>query len=554
MTDVTPSSGRTGVAIDNATERMTSSGIPRKALYGPDDLARISTPERPGTAGEPPYLRGAYPLMYRTKPWRIFQLSGFGNPEDEGERIRFLLNHGETGFIMEHDRNTADHLYDVDHPEVTARREDVGLVGAVILSVDDYETVLQNIDLAHVYAHPGGGVVQHAPFTLACYWTVAGRRGIPLDVLPGTSQADFFLTYLGCITKSQVPTSAGLRFNLDTIEFCLQHLPHWVPVSIAGYNGADSGLNAYQELGAVMANAVEYLDGIAARGAVTVAEAAPAVAGVNFRTSMDLFEDVAKLRAARVMWCELLERRYGVRDPKAARMRIHALTAGSQMTYQQPLNNIARGTVMALAGVLGGTQSLGVSGYDEAVSIPSEHAHQMSVRIQQILQNEAGLTDVVDPLGGSYYVESLTKDVRERAWGFLEEILAEGGFLATLDSGWLHARALDNQDRLLNDIETGQRQVVGVNMAESDVSEFEVNGFQGRSDAWERGVERLTALRQRRDGPRHAQALRDLTTVSRGTDNIIPAMLEAVAADATVGDIGNVFRDVFGNWDCPIRF
>jgi methylmalonyl-CoA mutase N-terminal domain/subunit len=532
------------------TPDATASGIPLHPVYGPADVQDLDS----STPGVPPYRRGAYEGMYRTKPWRIFQLSGFGNPEDEGARIRFLLEHGETGFIMEHDRNTADHLYDPDHPDVLARREDVGLVGAVILSLEDYETVLEGIDIARTYAHPGGGVVQHAPFTLACYWTVANRRGIPLGRLSGTSQADFFLTYLGCIPKQQVPTAAGLRMNLDTIEFCLQHMPHWVPLSIAGYNGADSGLNAYQELGAVMANAVEYLDGVRQRGNCDLTAAATGVAGVNFRTSMDLFEDIAKLRAARVLWVRLLERRYGIAEPKAQRLRIHSLTAGSQMSYQQPLNNIIRGTIMALAGVLGGSQSLGVSGYDEAVSIPSEHAHQMSVRIQQILQHEVGLTGVIDPLGGSYYVESLTNDLIERGWCFFEEILDHGGFLATLDQGWLHSLAEANQTAALHQVAIGDRQIIGETMATSDVSQFHVNGFEGSSDAWERGMERLERLRRRRDGKRHARAMSDLETACRGKTNIIPVMMEAVAAEATLGDIGTVFRSTFGDWKSPIHF
>ena len=532
----------------------TSSGLPLKPLYGTADVARLDPTVVRSLPGEPPYLRGAYPQMYRSKPWRIFQLSGFGNPEDEGERIRFLLEHGETGFIMEHDRNTADHLYDVDHPDVVARHEDVGLVGAVIMGVQDYETVLENIDMASVYAHPGGGVVQHAPFTLACYWTVAQRRGIELGKLTGTSQADFFLTYLGCITKQQVPTGVGLRFNIDTIEFCLSHMPHWVPVSIAGYNGADSGLNAPQELAAVFANAIEYLDAVKRRGRVELAQAAAAVGGVNFRVSMDIFEDIAKLRASRLMWTELLQRRYGIDDARAARLRIHALTAGSQMTYQQPLNNIVRGTLMGLAGVLGGTQSLGVSGYDEAISVPSEHAHQMSVRIQQILQNEIGATEVVDPLGGSYFIESLTDRIREEAWGFLEQIEDQGGFLASLDSGWLHARADENQSRLMNAIDSGQRSVIGVNFAQVDDSPFTVNGFEGTSDAWERGMERLKALRRSRDQRAHRDAMTALRAACKSEDNIIPAMLDSVAANATLGDIGDVFRDTFGDWKVPIWF
>jgi methylmalonyl-CoA mutase, N-terminal domain len=532
----------------------TSSGIALKPVYHREDVAQLDREILDSEPGALPYLRGSYPLMYRSKPWRIFQLSGFGNPEDEGERIRFLLEHGETGFIMEHDRNTADHLYDVDHPDVVARREDVGLVGAVIQSVQDYETVLKGIDIGEVYAHPGGGVVQHAPFTLACYWTVAQRRGLKLSSLTGTSQADFFLTYLGCITKQQVPTAAGLRMNLDTIEFCLKYLPHWVPVSIAGYNGADSGLNASEELAAVFANAVEYLDAIQRRGDFPIAQAASAVAGVNFRVSMDIFEDICKLRAARVMWTELLERRYGVADAKATRLRIHSLTAGSQMTYQQPLNNIVRGTLMGLAGVLGGTQSLGVSGYDEAVSVPSEHAHQMSVRIQQILQNETGLTEIVDPLGGSYFIESLTQQIQSNAWDVFEQIQDQGGFLSVLDSGWLHQKAGRHQFDLFEEIESGSRAVVGLNVAEVDDSPFVVEGFQGTTDAWEQAMKRLKQLQKTRDSRKHRAAIAGLKRACDSDANIIPSMIEAVDADATLGDIGNVFRDAFGDWRVPIEF
>jgi methylmalonyl-CoA mutase N-terminal domain/subunit len=533
-------------------EAISSSGIPLQSVYTPADIAALDSQVLSARPGELPYLRGAYPGMYRTKPWRIFQLSGFGNPEDEGARIRFLLKEGETGFIMEHDRNTADHLYDVDHPDVIARREDVGLVGAVIFSARDYATVLEGVPIESVYAHPGGGVVQHAPFTLASYWTVAQRRGVPLAKLYGTGQADFFLTYLGCMTKQQIPSDAGLRLNADTIEFCIEHLPHWVPVSIAGYNGADTGLNAYQELGAVMANAVEYLDAVARRGRYSAAEIAPRVSGVNFRVSMDLFEDIAKLRAARKMWSDLLRTRYGVTDAKAARLRIHALTAGSMMTYQQPLNNVVRGTIMALAGVLGGTQSLGVSGYDEAISVPSEHAHQMSVRIQQVLANEARLTDVADPLGGSYFVESLTAELETRAWDFFESIQGHGGFVAALNSGWLHAKASENQIRLADEIETGARQVVGLNFAEGDVGSFRVEGFSGTTDAWERGMERLTELRRTRDQKRHAAALSRLRAACDSEENVMPAMMEAVAADVTIGEIGEMFREVFGEWNAPI--
>ena len=492
--------------------------------------------------------------MYRTKPWRVFQLSGHGNPEDERERILFLLSQGETGFIMEHDRNTADHLYNVDHPEVVARREDVGQTGAVIQSVRDYETILDGIDIGHYYAHPGGAVVQHAPFALGCYWTVARRRGLDLSRLSGTGQSDFFLTYLGCIPKRQIPTEAGIRLNTDIIEFCGRYLPRWVPVSIAAYNAADTGLNAYQELAALFANAAVYLDEINQRTPENLTRLAYMVGGINLRVGMDFFEDICKMRAARKMWVELLRRRYGITDPRATRLRIHIVTAGSALAYQQPLNNIARGTIMAMASVLGGTQSLGVATYDEAMSIPSEHAHQMSLRIQQIIHHETNIPAVADPLGGSHYVEALTAELENRAWEIFEEIESRGGFAAVLDEGWLHDLAAGNQLELADAVNGGDRKMVGVNAFVEDVTPWEMAGFEPVEGVWEKSMERLRSVRRERDGRAAATALRDLETACRGDGNIMPAVMEAVAAQATLGEFGDVFSEVFGDWKVPISF
>lgn len=532
----------------------TASGIPLRGWYGPEDVPSPAREAGAGPPGVPPYVRGAYPGMYRTKPWRVFQLSGHGNPEDERERILFLLSQGETGFIMEHDRNTADHLYNVDHPEVVARREDVGQTGAVIQSVRDYETILDGIDIGHYYAHPGGAVVQHAPFALGCYWTVARRRGLDLSRLSGTGQSDFFLTYLGCIPKRQVPTEAGIRLNTDIIEFCGRYLPRWVPVSIAAYNAADTGLNAYQELAALFANAAVYLDEINRRTPESLTRLAYMVGGINLRVGMDFFEDICKMRAARKMWVELLRRRYGITDPRATRLRIHIVTAGSALAYQQPLNNIARGTIMAMASVLGGTQSLGVATYDEAMSIPSEHAHQMSLRIQQIIHHETNIPAVADPLGGSHYVEALTAELETRAWEMFEEIESRGGFAAVLDEGWLHDLAAGNQLELADAVNWGDRKMVGVNAFVEDVTPWEMTGFEPVEGVWGKSMERLRLVQRERDGRAAATALRDLETACRGDGNIMPAVMEAVAAQATLGEFGDVFSEVFGDWKVPISF
>lgn len=538
---------------DPTNEVTTVSGLPVQVSYGPADVPD-GAPGVVALPGEAPFLRGAFTEGYRSKPWRIFQLSGFGNPEDEGERIRYLLEKGETGFIMEHDRMTADHLYDVDHPEVLARSEDVGLSGAVQLSARDTALVVEGIDQLKYYAHPGGAVVQHAPFALAAYWTVAKRRGVDISKLTGTGQSDFFLTYLGCITKQQIPARDGLKINCDIVDFCYKHVPKWVPVSIAGYNGADTGLNAYQELASVFACAIEHLDETIRRGNLPVEEVARSLGGVNFRVGMDFMEDIAKLRVARKMWHDLLTQRYGITDERSKKMRIHVVTAGSAMTYQEPMNNVVRGTLMALASVLGGVQSLGVSGYDEALSIPSEEAHHMSVRIQQIIMHETNLAKVVDPLGGSYYLESLSAQLEEKAWEFLAEIENEGGFVSTLDTGWLHGKATENQIALESKMVTGEREQVGVNIYTGEDDPFKVDGFQGSDDAFERALGRLHDLRRTRDSKTAVEKLKQLEDICRKGGNIMPPMLEAIEADASLGEIGSVMREVYGDWKIPINF
>jgi methylmalonyl-CoA mutase, N-terminal domain len=530
-----------------------SSGIELKPYYTAADIPEQHRQHVNVAPGEAPFHRGFHASGYRSKPWRIFQLSGFGKPEDENERIKFLLKSGETGFIMEHDRNTADHCYNVNHPEVVARREDVGLTGAVMQSVRDTAICMDGLPVDTSFGHAGGAVVQHAPFALAAYWTVAKQRGFDLSSLRGTGQSDFNLTYLGCVTKEQIPTDAGLRFNADIMEFCAEFLPRWVPVSIAGYNAADTGLTPDQELGVLFANAVAYLDEIKRRGKMSLVQAAQGCGGVSFRASIHIIEEACKMRAARLMWSQLLRERYDISDSKVSNLRIHCVTAGSKMTYQQPFNNIVRGTAMALGAILGGVQSLGVSGYDEALSIPSEHAHQMSIRIQQVLQEETGIADVTDPLGGSFYVETLTAQLIEKAWAFFESIQKQGGYLAALDSGWLHAQAGENQYQEFMKTESGEQKIIGVNCFKDDESPFEVDGFMGTDDAFDVATERLNDVLRTRHEVGAARALKQLEADCRSDKNIMPVMMDALAAEVTLGEIGDVYRDVFGNWNTPIQ-
>lgn len=534
------------------TKLETLSGIPLKNVYTRDDVSASDEREWLGLPGEPPFTRGVYPNMYRQQPWRIFELSGYGTPEDERERILYLLSQGETGFIMEIDQMTTYHMFDIDHPEVMARKEDVGLTGPPLMSLADYETVLEGIKLDEVYAHPGGAVIQFAPFAHASYFSVAQKRGIPLNKLRGTGQSDYFISYLSCPIKEQIPPRPGLRLNCDFIEFCVENVPKWVPVSIPGYNASESGINAYQEIALVLANAVEYIEEVLRRGRHTIDEFAYGIGGVNFASGRDFFEDVAKMRAARRMWYKLLSGRYGATDPKGLKMRIHVVTTGSWMTYEQPFNNIVRGALYCLAAAFAGVQSIGVSSFDEAISVPSEEAHTIAVRTQQIIQEESNITSVADPLGGSYLVERLTDEIEERAWEYLAKIEQQGGFIRTLESGWLHREAYQGMMERQNRVASGELKVVGHNCHRMDIEPHRVKAFRADPNTWQKALESIQKVRQRRDSGKVKKALDDLRQVCQSDENIMPVMMEAVQAYATVGEVGDVYRQVFDTWEAPI--
>jgi len=531
---------------------QTLSGIPLKKVYTEEDVSHLKLKEEMGRPGEPPFTRGVYSDMYRNRPWRIFQLSGYGNPEDERERILYLLKHGETGFIMEMDQMICYHLLNPDHPDVMARKEDVGLTGTPIISIKDYETILEGIPIEKTYAHPGGGIIQYAPFCHACYFSVAQKRGIPLTQLRGTGQSDYFISYLSCPLKSQIPPEAGLRLNCDFIEFCLEHVPGWVPVSIPGYNAAESGINAYQEIALVLANATAYIDEVLRRGRFGIDDFAYAIGGVNFACGRDFFEDIAKIRAARRMWYKLLSERYGCRDKRGLRMRIHVVTVGSWMTYKQPLNNIVRGTLMGLTAALAGVQSLGISGFDEAISVPSELAHLTSVRTQQILQLEPNITSVADPLGGSYFMEWLTDELEKRAWAYLEEIDKAGGFIKAIDSGWMHQEAANGMIERERKLNQGDLKWVGYNCYQMEEEPYQAKGFRSDTQVWEKAMRNLEDLRKSRYNGRVQETLAELEEACRSDQNIIPPMMKAVQAYATVGEVGELFRKVFSVWEPPI--
>lgn len=528
----------------------TVSGIPLKEIYYPEDAA-VSYEKDLGAPGSEPFTRGAYPRMYREKPWRIFQLSGYGLPEDERERIQFLLGHGETGFIMEPDLMTLYGMLELDDPDVVCRKDEVGQFGATLLSLQEYERALDGIPIESTYAHPGGATPLCSPFCHACYFSVAENRGIPLDELRGTGEADMFLTYLATPIKDPIPPEASVRLNCDFIEFCVQKAPRWIPVSIPGTNARETGLNGYQHLAVTFANAIAYIDEVLRRGRLKIDDFAYTIGGVGLCPHMDFFEDIAIFRAARRMWCTLLKERYGAKDPRSTRLRIHVNVQGSTSTYQQPLNNLIRGTVGMLAAALGGVQSAGVTAFDEAICIPSEQAHILSVRTQQVLQLETGITNVVDPMAGSYYVEWLTNEVEKYAWEYMKKIEDRGGFVAVLNSGWLHQEAHREAMDKERKATSGEKKIVGVNCHQMEEDPYKVTVFRS-PQVYEEAKARQDKLLKERDAGAAQKAIDEFRRACEGDKNVMPPLMKAVKVGAVAGEVGRIQREVFGVWKAPL--
>jgi methylmalonyl-CoA mutase N-terminal domain/subunit len=529
----------------------TNCGVPLKVAYGPDDIDDLEYRKDLGDPGEAPFTRGPYPEMYRDRLWRIFQLTGYGLPEDAGKRIKFMLEHGETGFILEPDLMTVYGMLDIDDPDIVARKEEVGLYGATLLSLREYERALEGIPIEKNYAHPGGVTPVCSCYCHACYFAVAEKRGIPLKDLGGTGEGDFFLSYLATPIKKVIPPEAALRLNCDLIEFCTEHMPRWMPVSIPGTNARETGMNNYQQVAISFANAIAYIDEVLRRGRFEIDDFARNIGGFGFCPHTEFFEDIATYRAARRVWYKLLTERYGARNPRSAQLRIHVNVGGSTSTYQQPLNNIVRGTIGMMAAALGGVQSAGVTAFDEAICIPSEQAHLMSLRTQQILQLESGISKVADPLGGSYYVESLTNEMEKRIWDYMDEIEDQGGLIAVLNSGWAHreahAQALEKERQIM----ANEKKVVGVNCYQMDEEPYEIPVFRA-PEVYEIAKARDDELRRTRDNEQARRAMEGFRRALDGGDNVMPPLMEAVKASATSSEIGNVQREVLGTWKPPL--
>ena len=515
--------------------RRTPSELPVDVSYFPSDLPRDLTRRTP-PAGEPPYTRGIHPGMYRSRLWTMRQYAGFGSARQTNERFRYLLAQGQTGLSVAFDLPT-QMGYDSDH---SLARGEVGRVGVAISCLADMEELLAELPLDRVTTSMT--INATAPLLLAFYVAVADARGTPRDKLGGTVQNDVLKEYIARGTYIYPPLSS-LRLITDLFEFTAQHVPQWNSISVSGYHMREAGCTAVQELAFTLADGLTYLGAARERGLdlVTIARRM----SFFFNAHNHLFEEAAKFRAARKLWAELLHERFGITDPEARKLRFHTQTAGSMLTAQQPLNNVVRVALQGLSAVLGGTQSLHTNSFDEALGLPSQESALLALRTQQVIAHESGVTDTVDPLAGSYWVEAMTAQLESEARALIAEIDARGGMLPAIAEGWVQEQIHEAAYRWQRDVESGARVVVGVNK-HSDQAPVPPPPFRHDPSVEEERSEFLADWRASRDRVACDAALLKLDAAARGTANLVPPILAALTVRATLGEVCDTMRAVFG--------
>ena len=517
----------------------TTYGEPLAPVYEDDERSREAAASA-GLPGEPPFTRGIQPTMYRGRLWTMRQYAGFGTAEDTNARFRSLLAHGQTGLSTAFDLPT-QMGYDPDDPRVAG---EVGKVGVSIATVDDMERLFEGIRLSEVTTSMT--INATAAILLALYVAVGEKQGFAPDRLGGTTQNDILKEYIARGTYI-FPPRPSMRLATDLIAYCAESMPRWNPISISGYHIREAGATAVQELAFTFADAIAYVDSAKARG-MAVEAFAPQLS-FFFAAHSTLIEEVAKFRAARVVWAGLLRDRYGVTDPAAPALRFHTQTMGSTLTAQQPLNNIVRTAIEGLAAVLGGTQSLHTNAYDEALALPTEESARIALRTQQIIAEESGVADTVDPLGGAYAIETLTTDIARRAREEIAKIDALGGALAGIEAGYQMREIEESAYRQQRAVENGEQIVVGVNAHASDSPAVAPSILTVDEAAAKRQIERVKAFRSRRNASAVSRTRADIASAARGTANLVPPIRDAVRAGVTLGEICEDLRSVFGVYE-----
>jgi len=524
----------------------TEEGIEVRRLYTPLDLEGWDYLEKLGFPGAYPFTRGVYPTMYRGRPWTIRQYAGYGSAEDTNERYRYLLSIGQTGLSMAFDLPT-QLGYDPDHPLAWY---EVGKVGVSMPSVQEMDIVFRDIPMDRISTSMT--INATAIEVLSMYIAVAESRGIPRAVLDGTVQNDILKEYVAR-NNYIYPPEPSMRYSVDLILFAAKEMPKWNSISISGYHMEEAGATPAMEVAFTLADAIEYVRWVMERGRVPVDTFAPRLS-FFFAARTNLFEQVAKFRAARRMWARIMRDMFGAKDPRSMMLRFHTQTAGVLLTAQQPMVNIIRTTIQALAAVLGGTQSLHVNSYDEALCLPTEESVKLSVRVQQVILYESGVVDTVDPLGGAYYIEWLTDQIEERAWKYIDEVERMGGMLRAVKLGYPQREIARAAYEWQLKVERGEVPVVGVNIfVEPEVPKVKI--LKVDPAARERVVTRLRKFRESRDQIKVRDALDRVRRAAEREDvNIFTPIYEAVKVGATVGEISGVLREVWGEWRAPEVF
>jgi len=515
-----------------------TSGVPIKRLYTPLDLADLDYPSNLGFPGDYPFTRGVQPTMYRGRYWTMRQYAGFATAEESNRRYRFLLDQGQTGLSVAFDLPTQIG-YDSDHEMAMG---EVGKVGVAIDSLQDMETLFGGIPLDKVST----SMTINAPAAvlLAMYLAVAEKQGLSPEVLRGTIQNDILKEYSSRGTYI-FPPQPSMRIVTDIFAFCSEKVPQWNSISISGYHIREAGSTAVQEVAFTLANGIAYVEA-ALQAGLEVDTFGPRLS-FFFNAHLDFFEEVAKYRAARRLWAKIMKERFGAKDPRSMMIRFHTQTAGCTLTAQQPKNNIVRVAFQALAAVLGGTQSLHTNSMDEALCLPSEEAVQIALRTQQMIAHETGVADTVDPMGGSYYLEELTREVCERAESYIRQIDEMGGAPAAIERGYIQREIQESAYRYQREIEKGERVVVGLNRFQME-EEKPTNLLRVDPAARVTQIKRLGNLKSQRDNERVKHTLAELKGVAEGKGNLMPPILNAVKAYATLGEICDTLRLIFGEY------
>jgi methylmalonyl-CoA mutase N-terminal domain/subunit len=520
-------------------EFETSSGIPIKRLYMPEDVKNQDYLRDLGFPGQPPFTRGLHATMYRGRLWTMRQFSGFATAEQTNERFKYLLNEGETGLSTAFDYPT---IMGRDSDDPVSRGE-VGVCGVAVSSLRDMEILFDGIPLDQVTTSMT--INGPAAMLLAMYIAIGDKQGVSRTRLGGTTQNDMLKEFYAqklCI----FPPKPSVKLVTDIIEYCMKHLPRWNPVSISGYHIREAGSNAVQELAFTLADGITYVESALERG-LKVDDFAPRFS-FFFASHNNFLEEIAKFRAARRLWARIMEERFKAKDPRSLWMRMHVQTSGCTLTAHQPVNNMVRVALQSLAAVLGGTQSLHTNSFDEALALPSEEAVTVALRTQQIIAHESGVVDTVDPLAGSYCVEALTNEMEDRAMEYIDKIDAMGGVIGAIENGFLQREIADSAYKYQQEIDNKERILVGVNDYSVEEDWVPLKPLRIPPDVEAEQLARLQEVKRKRNNAKVKSVLDELHDAAERDENLMPKIIEAVKAYATLGETVNVLREIFGEY------